>query len=53
MHKNHHFVQKIPSDMIKGMFWKISRKTTKFQKKKVMKLLRFLEDFGRFITYFF
>jgi len=54
MQKIHHFALKnVPSNMVKGKFWKIFKKKNHIWKKKIMKLLRFLEDFERFLTSFF
>ncbi len=45
--------KKVPNNMVKGTFGKISPKYYQILRKKVMKLLRFLEDLDTFLAFFF
>jgi hypothetical protein len=41
-------------DMVKGTFWKISKKKSPhFEEKKVMKWPRILQNLGKFLAFFF
>ncbi len=41
--------KKSPEELVRGAFWKISKKL----RKKVLKSSRFLGDSGRFLAFFF
>jgi hypothetical protein len=45
----HHFAQKSPEELVRGIFWKISQKS----RKKVFEIIKIFGGFGQIFSFLF